>query len=90
LIHDNKYDYSLVEYKNSLTLVNIICSIHGIFKVTPNNHISKKNGCSSCSGYKKKSSKTYINKVKKIHNNKYDYSLLKYNGIKKNISVIPA
>jgi hypothetical protein len=30
-IHNNKYEYSLVEYKNKRTKVKIICSIHGVF-----------------------------------------------------------
>jgi len=28
----NKYDYSLVDYKNNKTKVKIICKIHGIFE----------------------------------------------------------
>jgi len=31
-VHGNKYDYSLVEYKNSREKVKIICLIHGAFK----------------------------------------------------------
>ena len=48
LIHDNKYDYSLVEYKNSTIDVDIICNKHGIFSQSPNNHISKKQDCPKC------------------------------------------
>lgn len=45
LIHNNKYDYSLVEYKNSSTKVKIICSVHGVFEQTPNNHLVGKEIC---------------------------------------------
>ena len=38
-IYNNKYDYSLVVYKNNYTKIMIICKKHGIFKVTPNNHL---------------------------------------------------
>jgi len=31
-IHRNKYDYSLVDYKNNSTKVKIICDIHGVFE----------------------------------------------------------
>ena len=34
LIHGDKYDYSLVDYKNNKTKVEIICKIHGIFYQT--------------------------------------------------------
>jgi hypothetical protein len=29
-IHNNKYDYNLVEYINARTKVKIICSKHGV------------------------------------------------------------
>ena len=34
--YDSKYDYSMVEYKNSRTKVVIICKEHGVFEQTPN------------------------------------------------------
>ena len=40
LIHGDKYDYSKVDYKRSLSKVVIICPIHGEFEQTPNNHLS--------------------------------------------------
>ncbi len=46
-IHKNKYDYSLVVYKNSFSKVKIICPIHGEFSQTPNLHLQKC-GCIQC------------------------------------------
>lgn len=46
-IHGNKYDYSLVEYKNNSTKVKIICPKHGIFEQKPDAHIQN-NGCYMC------------------------------------------
>lgn len=31
IIHKNKYDYSLSDYKNSRDKIEIICPIHGVF-----------------------------------------------------------
>ena len=42
----DKYDYSLVEYKNAKTKVKIICPIHGVFEQRPDAH--KKSGCKEC------------------------------------------
>ena len=42
-LHGDKYDYSLVEYKNKNTKVKII-SPNGIFEQSPNNHLGG-NGC---------------------------------------------
>ena len=47
-IHNDKFDYSLVEYKNAITKVKIICKEHGIFEQTPNSHLTKR-GCKKCS-----------------------------------------
>ncbi len=47
LKHENKYDYSLVEYKNNKSKIEIICSNHGIFKQSPNSHLAGQ-GCPSC------------------------------------------
>jgi len=80
-IHNNKYDYSLVEYINTKTKVKIICPIHGTFKQRPYSHRFGQ-GCSKC-GYinviKHRSSNTslFIKKSKLIHN-EYDYSLVEY------------
>lgn len=47
-INGEKYNYSLVEYKNYNTKVKIICPKHGIFEVRPNDHLIKKSGCPIC------------------------------------------
>lgn len=47
-IHNSKYDYSKVEYKNSSTKVCIICPKHGEFWQTPSSHINAKQGCQRC------------------------------------------
>ena len=46
--HNNKFDYSLVNYINSKTNIKIICPIHGEFEQTPETHLSS-NGCKLCS-----------------------------------------
>ena len=47
-IHDNKYDYSLVEYTSGLEKVKIICPIHGVFEQVAAYHLAG-NGCPACS-----------------------------------------
>jgi very-short-patch-repair endonuclease len=47
-IHGDKYDYSLVEYKNTFIKVKIICNKHGVFEQIPMNHMNKKCGCPFC------------------------------------------
>jgi len=45
--HGDKYDYSLVNYKNNSTKVKIICSTHGVFEQKPGAH-KKGVDCSEC------------------------------------------
>jgi hypothetical protein len=39
LVHEDKYDYSKVNYINTSTKVCIICPEHGEFWQTPNSHL---------------------------------------------------
>ncbi len=86
-IHGDKYDYTNVDYVNSHTKVKIICPTHGIFEQSPNNHLSKKQGCYKCLN-KIHDNDSFIRVSSLIHNNKYDYSLVQYNGITKKVKII--
>ncbi len=93
-IHNNKYNYSNVDYKTTHTNVKIICPIHGEFKQKPANHICRSSGCPKCQ-YDKLSTNNlsmttpeFINKCVSIHGNKYDYSIVEYKGHHKKIKVI--
>lgn len=75
--YGNKYDYSKVEYKNSKTKVRVVCPKHGEFLVTPNNLLNG-HECPKCKGGIVLSQKEFIEKAKKIHYDKYDYSKVEY------------
>lgn len=82
-IQGNKYDYSKVEYVDYNTKVCIICPEHGEFYQTPNKHLLGQ-GCPKCGNTKKLSLTEFIERSRKIHGNKYDYSKARYvnNGTK--------
>jgi len=84
--HDNKYNYSLVEYKNNYTKVKIICPEHGIFEQKPSNHLLG-TGCSKCSG-KNKTNEELILELKNVQGNRYDYSLVNYINRHKKVKII--
>lgn len=77
LIHNNTYDYSKVKYINATTPIIVICPIHGDFKQKPSSHLSGW-GCKMCGGNNKLTTEEFINKANKIHNNKYNYTSVKY------------
>ncbi len=76
-IHKNKYNYSKIDYVNNHTKIQIFCPAHGYFLQNPNSHL-KGFGCPSCSLVKKLTTETFIEKSKKIHGNKYNYSKVNY------------
>lgn len=47
-IHNDTYRYENVDYINTKTKVEIICEKHGPFFQTPNNHLTKEQGCPIC------------------------------------------
>lgn len=86
-IHGNKYDYSNVDYKCSDKKVEIICPIHGIFYQTPNKHLMGR-GCPYCAKNINKTTEQCINDFKKIHGEKYDYSLVRYETNNRKVVII--
>lgn len=85
--HNDEFDYSLVDYKNSKTKIKIICKEHGIFEQTPNNHLSGQK-CPYCNGNVKLNTEKFIEKSLKVHNNYYDYSLVEYKNNKIKVLII--
>jgi glutaredoxin len=61
--HGDMYDYSLVEYINSKTPVNIICKKHGVFSQVPDTHINARCGCRKCSRVASKSEQEWLDYV---------------------------
>jgi hypothetical protein len=77
-LHNNKYDYSKVNYITCDTKVKIICPVHGIFEQKPSSHINGR-GCAKCRyDSDKLTLEEFKEKAKLKHGNKYDYSLVKY------------
>ena len=91
-IHNNKYDYSDVRYVDQKTHVNIICPIHGEFNQAPYLHLRGR-GCRICKSTeigKKKRIKysEFVKRANEIHNNKYDYSISKFEKTRDKIDII--
>lgn len=87
-IHKGKYLYEKAVYINAKTKLTITCKKHGDFLQTPNNHIYSKQGCLICAGLKKYSNEEIIEKFKKKHGEKYDYSLVEYFGMFKKVKIL--
>jgi Zn ribbon nucleic-acid-binding protein len=86
-IHNNKYDYSLVNYKNNGILITIKCNLGHIFEQTPGSHLNG-HGCSKCAGNKIITTNQYIERAKEVHKDAFDYSRAKYINSNTKLEVI--
>ncbi len=86
-VHNNKYDYSLVDFINSTSKVKIICKQHGVFEQIPSKHYGGR-GCSLCGEFSKYNNDDFVYKSKKVHNNKYDYSLVIYKTVNEKVEIV--
>jgi predicted nucleic acid-binding Zn-ribbon protein len=78
-VHGDRYDYSLVDYKNMLSPVTIKCNIHGPFPMKPSKHYYHKQQCRDCAyaeriDPRKVSFQEFLSRAKSVHGDKYDYS----------------
>jgi hypothetical protein len=85
-IHNNKFDYSLVDYQGNRKRIKIICPEHGEFNQSSKNHL-KGVGCQKCAlkinlvkahDSLRLTKEQFIQKSIEKHNYKYDYSLAEY------------
>lgn len=81
-VHGDKYNYDKTKYINKRTKVCITCQKHGDFWQNAQSHL---NGCGCKECMKENFRITYsdfISRSKKIHGDKYDYSLITESNFK--------
>lgn len=90
-VHGDKYDYSKSVYKGSNEIIEVICPTHGSFFPTAYNH-KKGSNCNSCVDRNKerrlKASNLFESKANKVHNSKFDYSLVHYVNMITEVDII--
>ena len=70
IVHNNRYSYELVSYKNNATKIKTTCKDHGVYEQTPKDHLSG-NGCPNCALLEKGWSRTHFkDKCTKNNNSK--------------------
>ena len=87
------YDFTKTKYLKNNIKVIITCKFHGDFLVIPNNVLEHFSGCPLCRNFKISESKKdtkqkFIKKAKKVHGDKYNYSLVNYINSKTPIKIV--
>lgn len=91
-VHGDKYDYSKVNYTRNYQKVCIVCPEHGEFWQSPHDHLQNK-GCPICrniliGNIKRSSIKDFVEKARKVHGDRYDYSKTNYTGVHDIVQII--
>lgn len=71
--HGDEYDYHLAEYKSDTHKVKIVCPVHGEFLQRPADHLNGR-GCPKCGGTAKSTTEEFVEKARRVHGERYDYS----------------
>ena len=92
-VRNPNLDFSQTKFINMQTSIEVICLMHGLFKILPTNMLYKHEGCKFCGMEKMSKSKSltkqeFIKRAKAIHGDKYDYSLVDYKNNKTKIKII--
>lgn len=87
ITHANKYDYSSTVFKSAKDPLEILCSTHGMFLQRAADH-KRGQGCPKCAHkILTKSTEQFVLKAEEVHKHKYDYSLVKYTGAHKPVTI---
>lgn len=86
-VHGDKFNYSKVDYKGIGTRIIVMCPDHGEFYPLPSNHLHDK-GCRKCCGLAKSNTAEFIEKAKRVHEDKYDYSQVAYRTARAPVNIV--
>lgn len=91
--HGDKYDYSKSVYTGSRDRIIITCPKHGDFTAISELHISRGDGCPECASLAKSSklslsNEEFINRLRDMFGDNYDYSKVKYNGTRGYVTIV--
>lgn len=92
IVHNGKYDYTKVDFIDCHTKVCIVCPEHGEFYQTPTGHM-RGFGCKLCANKtiaikNKATLENFLERAKRVHGDKYDYSKTEYDGLDKENTII--
>lgn len=82
-VHGYTYEYPNFVFTGYKTPVRIVCSVHGAFYQTPDNHYRNRQGCPACKGHKlsvarRLSLGEFIHRANKVHGFRFDYSNVEF------------
>ncbi len=86
-LYGEKFSYEKTIYNRSKEKICITCKEHGDFWVIANNFL-RGHGCPICSNRQKIDTNVFIERAKKIHKGRYDYSKVECHGSEDFVTII--
>lgn len=86
-VHGDRYSYDQSEYLSAKKKVKIKCNTHGVFYQIAQEHYNGA-GCPKCDVSYKPNTSEFIKKARRVHGDKYDYSLTRYTTCVDEIKII--
>lgn len=85
--YGDRFDYSQTKFVSIRDRLLVICREHGPFEIFPYNHLSGNGGCKICSRVEKLTTASFIERARKLHGNRWDYSKTNYTIAKRDVIV---
>lgn len=91
--YGDKFDYSLMKYRDYWTPVSIVCPEHGEFTLPPMYHLSYAMGCVACSRDRmskdmRMTTEEFVERAMIVHGDRYDYSRVNYINVNNKVDII--
>ena len=91
-VHGDRYDYSDTIYIDMRHTVDVRCPKHGIFTQMASEHV-RRTGCPKCANEHRNDTNRvttdkFIKRARKVHGDKYDYSLVDYKYSREPVEII--
>ena len=92
IVHKGKYDYSKTIFRGIDKHIIVSCPLHGDFETIPRNHLEGRE-CPICARITAASTKRmtvdeFIERAKRVHGDRYDYSKCVYSGYDEVIEIV--
>lgn len=91
-VHGGKYGYESVDYRSTREKVEILCPVHGLFRMTPENHL-RGDVCQKCSRdiknekIRSSNEKSFLSQAYQIYGDRYGLSNIDYKNARTNVTI---
>lgn len=87
-VHGDKFDYSRIVYTGRENKVEVVCNKCCRVFLARAHDFLRGHGCPYCAGVARSNTEEFIEKARKVHGDRYDYSLVDYKRSSQKVKII--